>query len=124
MEFLEEPVEEEVNVPMVPGYEKDDPATGDPPSMELQKSLYGLRQSPLSWCNTIDDVLGRIGFTPLRFRSMHLHLHQQRQHQNHSHGKTVITALGSRKVVALLNIHVDDIFLGGADMATLEMPKD
>lgn len=41
-----------------------------------------------------------------------------------SHSKTVITALGSRKVVALLTLYVDHVLLVGGDRAVLEMFRD
>ena len=34
--------------------------------MDLQKSLYGLAQSPRHWWKTIDPKLIEIGFVPLR----------------------------------------------------------
>ena len=34
--------------------------------MQLEKSLYGLAQSPGNWFHTIDPVLADIGFVPLK----------------------------------------------------------
>ena len=46
-----------------PGYETLDATTGRPKVMKLKKSLYGLRQSPCNWFNTIDDSLRDMRFT-------------------------------------------------------------
>ena len=34
--------------------------------MQLEKSPYGLAQSPVNWLHTIDPVLFDIGFVPLK----------------------------------------------------------
>ena len=45
-----------------PGYESPETTTGRPNVMDFKKSLYGLRQSPRNWFNTIDDSLRDVGF--------------------------------------------------------------
>ena len=63
--FLNADVEEEVYVKMAPGYETYD-KSGDPFVMKLEKSLYGLQQSPKNWFSTMDDHLSNIGFRSLK----------------------------------------------------------
>ena len=55
---------EEVYVKMAPGYEQFD-KNGVPLVMRLLKTLYGLRQSPTNWWNTIDKHMVEIGFKVL-----------------------------------------------------------
>ena len=43
--------------------ESHDATTGRPKMMKPEKSLYGLRQSPCNWFNTIDDSLRDMRFT-------------------------------------------------------------
>ena len=50
---------------MAPGYEQID-ENGVSLVMRLLKSLYGLRQSPTNWRNTIDKHLVEIGFKSLK----------------------------------------------------------
>ena len=61
--FQNAEVQEEVYVRIPPGYESLDATTGRPEVMKLKTSLYGLRQSPRNWFNTIDDSLRDMGFT-------------------------------------------------------------
>ena len=48
-----------------PGFEVKDKDGGDL-VMQLEKSLYGLAQSPGNWFHTVDPVLVEIGFVPLK----------------------------------------------------------
>ena len=61
--FLYADLEEEVFVAQTPGYETKD-KDGGPLVMRLEKSLYGLAQSPGNWFHTIDPVLKVICFIP------------------------------------------------------------
>ena len=61
--FLNASVQEEVYVETPPGLGSVDVATGLPHVMKLKKSLYGPRQSPRNWFNTINDSLRYMGFT-------------------------------------------------------------
>ena len=55
LEFVERP----------PGFEVKD-KDGSDLVMQLEKSLYGLAQSPGNWFNTIDPALVEISFVPLQ----------------------------------------------------------
>ena len=58
-------VEKEVLIAQPPGYEAKD-KDGGPQVMRLEKSLYGLAESPEYWFHTNDPVLKVIGFIPLK----------------------------------------------------------
>lgn len=57
--FLNADLAEEVYAKMRPGYQEFD-ATGVPLAMRRFKNIYGLRQSPNNWWNTIDELLVEI----------------------------------------------------------------
>ena len=61
--FLNAEVHEKVYITTPPDYESLDATTGLPKVMTLKKILYGLRQSPRNWSNTIDDSLRDMWFT-------------------------------------------------------------
>eukprot|EP00752_Nemacystus_decipiens_P015693 g14006.t1 len=62
--FLYADIEEDVFVEMAPGYEITN-EEGTQLVMKLEKSLYGLAQSPQNWWKTIDPTLVEIGFVSL-----------------------------------------------------------
>ena len=57
-------IQELVFVEQPPGFEVKDKNGGEL-VMQLEKSPYGLAQSPQNWFNTIDSALVEIGFVPL-----------------------------------------------------------
>eukprot|EP00873_Tetraselmis_striata_P020669 jgi/Tetstr1/440933/TSEL_029202.t1 len=63
--FLYAPVEEEIYMRPPPGYEQYD-ARGRPMVLRLLKSLYGLKQSPRNWHNTLHKFLVCYGFQQLK----------------------------------------------------------
>ena len=64
--FLNADVEEDgVFLKIAPGYETNDKA-GFPLAKKLEKSLYGLRQSPKNWFGTMNVELAVIGFRPFK----------------------------------------------------------
>ena len=63
--FLYADIQELVFVQQPPGFEVKDKDGGEL-VMQLEKSLYGLVQSPGNWFNTIDPALVEIGFVPLQ----------------------------------------------------------
>eukprot|EP00873_Tetraselmis_striata_P042410 jgi/Tetstr1/462674/TSEL_007640.t1 len=63
--FLYAPVEEEIYMRPPPGYEQYD-AKGRPMVLRLLKSLYGLKQSPRNWHNTLHKFLVCYGFQQLK----------------------------------------------------------
>ena len=63
--FLYADIKELVFVEQPPGFEVQD-KDGGALVMQLEKSLYGLAQSPGNWVNTIDPALVEIGFVPLQ----------------------------------------------------------
>ncbi|CAB1107843.1 unnamed protein product [Ectocarpus sp. CCAP 1310/34] len=65
--FLYADILEKLFVEQPLGFEVRDNDGGDL-VMQLQKSLYGLAQSPRNWFHTIDPFLVEIGFVPLKFK--------------------------------------------------------
>ena len=62
--FLQSLIDKDVFVEPAPGHDPRDSKTGEVMVYKLQRSLYGLVQSPVLWYDTIDRVLGVIGFRP------------------------------------------------------------
>ncbi|CAM9986536.1 unnamed protein product [Ectocarpus sp. 4 AP-2014] len=81
--FLCADIEEDVFVEMAPGYETKS-KEGLQLMMKLEKSLYGLAQSPQNWWKTIDPSLVEIGFVSAQVRHLRLHLRPQQ------HGRRVV----------------------------------
>ena len=103
--FLQSRVKEDVYVKQAPGYEENNPISGEPQVMKLKRSLYGLRQSPVNWFNTINDKLQTIGFKPTGSDPcMYVH--------------------GSHEDYAIMTLYVDDILLTGESLATLTHLKE
>ena len=63
--FLYADIEEKVFVEQAPGFVVKDKDGGEL-VMPVEKSFYGLAQSPGNWFHTIDPVLVDIGFVPLK----------------------------------------------------------
>eukprot|EP00873_Tetraselmis_striata_P044116 jgi/Tetstr1/464380/TSEL_009173.t1 len=63
--FLYAPVEEEIYMRPPPGYEQYD-ARGRSMVLRLLKSMYGLKQSPQNWHNTLHKFLVCYGFQQLK----------------------------------------------------------
>ena len=62
--FLQAHIDKDVYVKPAPGHDPRDPRTGEVMVYKLERSLYGLAQSPVLWYDTIDGVLIVIGFSP------------------------------------------------------------
>ena len=62
--FLQSLIDKDVFVEPAPGHDPRDSKTGEVMIYKLQRSLYGLVQSPVLWYDTIDGVLGVVGFRP------------------------------------------------------------
>ena len=60
--FLNGKLQETVFCKQPPGFEKKDPATGQPHVMRRRRALYGLRQSPNVWNFTVDSELKKEWF--------------------------------------------------------------
>ena len=99
--FLNAEVQEEVYVKTPPGYESLDATTGRRNVMKYKKSLYGLRQSPRNWFNTIGDSLRDIGFTATA-------------------SDPCVYIFGSDDNLSVLTMYVDDLFLLGGTTPLLK----
>ena len=62
--FIQAHIDKDVYVKPAPGHDPRDPKTGEVMVYKLERSLYGLAQSPVLWYDTIDGVLMVIGFSP------------------------------------------------------------
>ena len=62
--FLQSLIDKDAFVDPAPGHHLRDSKTGEVMVYKLQRSLYGLAQSPVLWYDTIDGVLVVIGFRP------------------------------------------------------------
>lgn len=92
--FLQGKVEKYVFVRQAKGYETIDRETGLPLTMNLKKSLYELRQSPLNFGNAFAKGIKEIGFLALRSDPcMYVH--------------------GEGPTYAVLCVYVDDCTLAG-----------
>ena len=73
--------------------------------MDLQKSLYGLAQSPRNWSKTIDPKLIEIGFVPLKSDSC-VYIYQ--------HKDTTV----------IITLYVDDLLIIGCDITVIHGLKE
>ena len=101
--FLQSLIDEDVFVEPAPGHDPRDLKTGEVVVYKLQRSLYGLAQSPVLWYDTIDGVLGVIGFRPTQ-------------------SDPCVYTHGSGVTLVILTLYVDDIVISGKD-PTLEEQK-
>ena len=101
--FLNADVTEEVYAKMAPGYEQFD-ENGVPRVMRLLKSLYGLRQSPTNWWNTIDKRLVEIGFKSLKL-------------------DPAVYTYSAYGAIYILTLYVDNVLLLGKDAPVLRRIK-
>ena len=72
--------------------------------MKLEKSLYGLRQSPKNWFSTMDHHLGKIGFRSLK-------------------SDPCVYVYEDENGSATLTLYVDDVLLLGANKQLLDKLK-
>ena len=95
---------EDVYVKPAPGHDPRDPKTGEAMVYKLERSLYGLAQSPVLWYDTIDGVLIVIGFIP-------------------THSDPCVYVHGSGDTLIILTLYVDDILLTGKDPVLVDQKK-
>lgn len=105
--------EEEVWVKRAQGYEVNHEATGAPPTMRIIKSLYGQRQRPNIWHETIYTLLVRIG-SKARKSEPWIYLFNGTT--------TVHQGLATDEdVTVILVLYVDEVLLAGSNKAALEI---
>ena len=96
-------IQELVFVEQPPGFEVKD-KNGDELVMQLEKSLFGLAQSPGNWFNTIDPALVEIGFVPLQ-------------------SDTCVFLYDHDGVRIYLTLYVDDLLLASNNSDAMAMVK-
>ena len=101
--FLNADVTEEICVKVAPEYEQFD-ENGVPLVMRLLKRLYGLRQSPTNWWNTIDKHLVETGFKRLK-------------------SDPCVYTYSECGAIYILTLYVDDVLLLGKDVLVLRRIK-
>ena len=94
--FLNAPCDSDVYVKPAPGEVTKDPATGEPMVYKLERSLYGLSQSPSLWNDTLDATLTVFGWK-----------------RTQSDPCVYIYTNGDTSVI--LTVYVDDFLLSGED---------
>ena len=102
--FLQSFIEKDVLVEPAPGHDPRDSKTGEVMVNTLQRSLYGLAQSPVLWYDTIDGVLVVIGFRPTQ-------------------SNPCVYTHGSGVTLVILTLYVDDILITGKDPTLVEQKK-
>ena len=101
--FLYADIQEKVFVEQAPGFVVKDKDGGEL-VMQLEKSLYGLAQSPGNWFHTIDPVLVDIGFVPLK-------------------SDTCVYVYNREGVKFILTLYVDDLLLAGNNAEAMAMVR-
>ena len=104
--FLKSFIDKDVFVEPAPGYNPRDSKTGEVMVHKLQRSLYGLAQSPVLWYDTINGVLVVIGFRPTQ-------------------SDPCVYTHGSGVALIILTFYVDDIdiLIIGKDPTLVEQKK-
>ena len=87
-----------------PGFEVKDKVVGDL-VMQVEKSLYGVAQSPENWFHTIDPALIEIGFVPLQ-------------------SDTCVYSYDHDGVRIFLTLYVDDLLLASHNSDAIAMVKE
>ena len=96
-------IQEKVLVEQAPGFVVKDKDGGEL-VMQLEKSLYGLAQSPGNWFHTIDPVLVDIGFVQLK-------------------SDTCVYVYSRESVKIILALYVDDLLLAGNNAEAMAIVK-
>lgn len=102
--FLNAPCDRDVYVKPAPGDTLKDPATGEIMIYKLDRSLYGLSQSPYLWNDTLDDTLTVFGWK-----------------RTHSDPCVYVFRKGSSLVI--LTVYVDDFLLTGDDQDLVNIKR-
>ena len=102
--FLYGDIQELVFVEQAPGFEVKDKDGGEL-VMQIEKSLYGLAQSPRNWFNTIYPALVEIGFVPLQ-------------------SDTCVYLYDHDGVWVYLTLYVDDFLLASNNSDAMAMVKE
>ena len=102
--FLNAHCDRDVYVKPAPGDKLMDPVTGEPVVYKLERSLYGLSQSPSLWNDTLDEAL--VVFEWRRTQS-----------------DPCVYVYGSGDTLVILTVYVDDILITGKDQDLVKKKK-
>ena len=102
--LLQSLIDNDIFVEPAPGHDPRESKTGEVMVYKLQRSLYGLAQSPMLWYDTIDGVLVVIGFRPTQ-------------------SDPCVYTHGSGVTLVILTLYADDILITGKDPTLVEQKK-
>ncbi|CAB1109668.1 unnamed protein product [Ectocarpus sp. CCAP 1310/34] len=102
--FLNTLCDRDVYVRLAPGTSTKNSATGELMVYKLERSLYGLPQSPALWNDTLDDSLTVPGW-------------KRTQSDPCVYGYT------SGDIIVILTVYVDDILITGGDQQLVDQKK-
>ena len=102
--FLNAPCDRDVFVRPAPGQATTDPSTGEAIVYKLQRSLYGLSQSPALWNDTLDQALTVFGWT-------------------RTQSDPCVYTYTDGVTTVILTVYVDDFLLTGENPALVAIKK-
>ena len=102
--FLQSLIDKDVFEEPAPGHDPRAYNSGEVMVYKLQRSLYGLAQSPVLWFDTIDGVLVVIGFRPTQ-------------------SDPCVYTHGSGVTLVILMLYVGDILITGKNPTLVEQKK-
>ena len=103
--FLQSLIDKDVFVEPASGHDPRDFKTGEVIVYKLQRSLYGLAQSPVLWYDTIDGVLVVIAFRPTQ-------------------SDPCVYTHGSGVTLVILRLYVDEILITEKNPTLVEQKKN
>ncbi|CAN0097080.1 unnamed protein product [Sphacelaria rigidula] len=98
--FLNVKLQETALCRQPPGFETFDLTTGEPQVMRLKRALYGLRQSPNVWNDTMDTELRKMFFLATA-------------------SDLCVYTKGSHEGYVMLTLYVDDVLMTGSSISIL-----
>jgi hypothetical protein len=104
--FLQSPVEEELYIKQPRGFEQFDPG-GEELVCQLERSIYGLKQSSRNWNQVVDTWLREYGFKPNAADQC----------------VYVLGTAGSGRGILIIVLYVDDLVIAGSKRATVDKFK-
>ncbi|CAB1114304.1 unnamed protein product [Ectocarpus sp. CCAP 1310/34] len=102
--FLNALCDRDVYVRPAPGTSAKNSATGEPMVYKLERSLYGLSQSPALWNDTLDESLTVFGW-------------------KRTQSDPCVYVYTSGNIIVILTVYVDDILIIGGDQQLVDQKK-
>ena len=102
--FLNALCDRDVYVRPAPGTSAKNSATGEPMVYKLERSLYGLSQSPALWNDTLNESLTVFGW-------------------KRTQSDPCVYVYTSGNIIVILTVYVDDILITGGDQQLVDQKK-